>query len=156
MKYLQEELQEKTLAISIKAAKLTGRVLAKAIRMVLREMKKAQEAPKHGKQKYKELVRQDAGVSTMPIGNSVQSFDRVARKYKIDYAITRTNGRYLVFFKGRDTDAITEAFTEYSRKILRREKRPSVLAQLRNFKEQSRDTPIPDRQKQRERSGPEL
>ena len=41
--------------------------------------------------------------------------------------------KYLIFFKGRDADALTSAFTEYTnKKVKKAEKsdRPSVLAKL--------------------------
>ena len=46
--------------------------------------------------------------------------------------------KYLIFFKGRDADALTAAFTEYTGKKVRKaekSERPSVLAKLSQFKE---------------------
>ena len=43
--------------------------------------------------------------------------------------------KYLVFFKAKDADAMEAAFKEFSQKALRKEERPSVLDQLRQFKE---------------------
>lgn len=44
--------------------------------------------------------------------------------------------KYLVFFKGRDADALTAAFKEYTAKEVRRasKDRPSVLEQLHALK----------------------
>ena len=44
--------------------------------------------------------------------------------------------RYLVFFKARDTDALIAAFREFSGKQLKRNKKPSILVQLKKFQEQ--------------------
>ena len=44
--------------------------------------------------------------------------------------------KYLVFFKGRDADALTAAFREYTAKEVKRasQDKPSVLEQLRALK----------------------
>ena len=59
---------------------------------------------------------------------------------------------YLIFFKGRDADALTAAFTEYtSKKVKKAEKteRPSVLAKLSQFKEMVKNAVV-DRTKRKE------
>ncbi|MBQ8905881.1 MAG: PcfB family protein, partial [Ruminococcus sp.] len=62
-----------------------------------------------------------------------KEFERIARKYGVDFAVKRVKGddpKFLVFFKGRDADALTSAFREYTAKKIRKEERPSVLKQL--------------------------
>ncbi len=85
---------------------------------------------------------------------NIRSFERVAKKYGVDFAIkkdkTVSPPKYLVFFKGRDADAITAAFTEFTAKTMEKAARPSVLAQLRKFTELVRNT-ITDRVKNREK-----
>jgi hypothetical protein len=88
----------------------------------------------------KQLVGQNAGVSNMEITDSnIRSFDRVARKYGVDYAVKKDHSvsppKYLVFFKARDADALTAAFTEFTAKTVDRTPKPSVLSQLRKFKD---------------------
>ena len=60
----------------------------------------------------------------------------------MDYAVKKDRSssppKYLIFFKGRDADALTAAFTEYTNKKIKKAqkaKRPSVLAKLSRFKE---------------------
>ena len=57
----------------------------------------------------------------------------------MDYAIKRDSGvtppKWLVFFKARDADALTAAFTEFTAKTVKREERPSMLKTLESFKE---------------------
>jgi hypothetical protein len=94
----------------------------------------------HGKQTVKELVGQNTGVSNMEITDSnIKSFDRVARKYGVDYAVKKDRSvsppKYLVFFKARDADALTAAMTEFTAKTMDRTKKPSVLTRLQQFKE---------------------
>ena len=112
-----------------------------------------------GKQTVKELIGQGQGVSSIDIAKTdLRGFEATARKFGIDYAIRKDASerpaKYLVFFKARDADAMTAAFNEYSQKVLRREERPSVLAQLRKFKELVAAVPgkVLHREKQREQS----
>ena len=136
---MQEELEQKSVAISIKAGKLTANLLKKAVEKALAEMEKSQKNPKiyKGKQSVKHLVRQGAEITD---GN-IKSFERVARKYGVDFALkkdtTSQPPRYLVFFKSRDADALTAAFAEYSGKVVKRQsqEKPSVRRQLTQLQE---------------------
>ena len=141
---MQEELEQKSVAISIKAGKLTANLLKKALEKALAEMTKSQKNPKiyKGKQSVKHLVRQGAGVSNIEITDgNIKSFERVARKYGVDFALkkdtTSQPPRYLVFFKSRDADALTAAFAEYSGKVIKRQsqEKPSVRRQLTQLQE---------------------
>lgn len=71
---------------------------------------------------------------------NIRSFQSFARKYGVDYALKKDTSsqppRYLVFFKARDTDALTAAFREFSGKQLKRSKKPSILVQFKKFQEQ--------------------
>ena len=134
---MQDEINEKTIAISIKATKLTAQTLQKAFKLLLAQMKKQHDKNKipHGKQTLKQLARQNAGLSNIEIteGN-IKDFESTAKKYGVDFALkkdsTETPPRYLVFFKGRDADALTAAFKEFSAKRLNREKKSSVRERL--------------------------
>ncbi len=144
---MQEEVENRSVTLIISSAKLTGRVLKEAIAKYLvhrkdKKITKARADPvlPHGKQTVKQLVGQNAGVSNLEITDSnIKSFDRVARKYGVDYAVKKDRSvsppKYLVFFKGRDADALTAAFTEFTAKTMDRAKKPSVLSRLQQFKE---------------------
>ena len=64
---MQEYVEERTVAISVKAAKLSGRALAAACKKVLAEMKKHHEAAKrpHGRQSVKKLMNHYGGKNAM-------------------------------------------------------------------------------------------
>ena len=77
---MQEEVENKSVAISIKATKLTANVLKAALLKALEEMEKKQKNPKiyKGKQSVKHLVRQGAGVSNIEITDgNIKSFEKV-------------------------------------------------------------------------------
>ncbi len=110
-----------------------------------------------GKQTVKELIGQGQGVTNIDIAKTdLKGFEKVARKYGIDYAIRKDSSadppHYLVFFKAKDADAMTAAFNEYSQKALKRDDRPSVLEQLRKLKELVASLPgkVINREKKRE------
>ena len=120
---MQEETNEKTIALYIKTGKLTAQQLQKAMKALLAQMKKQHDRQKipHGKQTLKQLMKQNAGVSNIEITkDNIKAFESTAKKYGIDFALkkdsTETPPRYLVFFKGRDADALTAAFKEFSAK----------------------------------------
>lgn len=159
---MQEHVQEKTVAVTIRAVKLTARLLQSAIRKVLREMQQAQANPKiyRGKQTVKQLVRQNAGVSNIEITDgNIKAFEGVARKYGVDFALKRDGSvsppKWLVFFKGRDADAIQAAFQEFAAKTLPKEQavpKPSLRQQLRHFMEVARNAAQKTRHKEQEKS----
>ena len=139
---MQEQINEKTVALSIKTAKLTAEVLQKAIRKMLSAKSKAPKIYK-GKQTLKHLMKQNTGVSSMEITDAnIKAFEPIAKKYGLDYSLNKVKGeeppRYLVFFKGRDVDVMTEAFKEFAAKQLNREKKPSIRKALAAFKEKAK------------------
>ena len=139
---MQDEINEKVVALSVKGAKLTAEMLQKAIKAMLAQMKKQHDRQKipHGKQTLKQLAKQNAGLSNIEIteGN-IKAFEQTAKKYGIDFALkkdsTETPPSYLVFFKGRDADALTAAFKEFSAKKLNKEQKPSIRKALSAFRE---------------------
>ena len=139
---MQEQINEKTVALSIKTAKLTAEVLQKAIRKMLSAKNKAPKIYK-GKQTLKHLMKQNTGVSSMEITDAnIKAFEPIAKKYGLDYSLKKVKGeeppRYLVFFKGRDVDVMTEAFKEFAAKQLNKEKKPSIRKALATFKEKAK------------------
>lgn len=141
-------MENRAVTLVITATKLTGRLLKAAILKYLasrkeKKLSKARAAPDKptGKQTVKQLIGQNQGVSNIEITDSnIKSFERVARKYGVDFAVKKDRSvsppKYLVFFKGRDSDALTAAFREYTAKEVRRAsgERTSVLEDLRALK----------------------
>ena len=41
--------------------------------------------------------------------------------------------KYIIFFKGRDNDAVTSAFKEYTAKSMEKEKKPSIQKKLQEM-----------------------
>lgn len=158
---MQEEVESRTMTLMVNSSKFTGRMLKAAIAKYLAHRKevkhqKDRDSPvtPHGKQTVKQLVGQNQGVSNFEIKDpSIREFDRIARKYGVDYAIKKDRScdppKFLVFFKGRDADALTAAFQEYAGKKVKKASRPSVLKKLAHFKSLIKN-PVKDREKRKE------
>lgn len=95
---MQEEVNEKTISLCIKGGKITAQILKAALIKLLAEMdkkKKQQEKEKGqckrtGKQSIKSLQKSGAQITNIVVtDNNIKSFDRVARKYGIDYSLKR-------------------------------------------------------------------
>lgn len=136
---MQEEVDSKTVALVISSAKLTGRVFKAAISQFLAHYKNKKTVIPHGKQSVKQLIGQNQGVTSIESNDpDIKSFDKVARKYGVDYAVKKVRdndgkSKYIIFFKGRDNDAITSAFKEYTAKSMEKAKKPSVLKKLKEL-----------------------
>ena len=84
---MQDEINEKVVALSVKGAKLTAEMLQKAIKAMLAQAKKQQEKQPHGKQTLKQLAKQNAGLSNIEITEcNIKAFEQTAKKYGIDFA----------------------------------------------------------------------
>ena len=133
---MQEEVTQKTIALSVKTARVTADVLKNMLRKYLSGQKqKGKNSYKVGKQSYKELKSQGSGLSNIEITDgNIKSFERVAKKYSIDFSlkkdVTADLPRYYVFFKARDADVMTAAFKEYTGQTLNKDKKPSVRKKL--------------------------
>lgn len=134
-------------------SKLTEQELRKALVKLTEQMKSHKQSKQlHGRMTVKQLAAQNKGMQSIEVtDNNIGSFTKIARKYGIDFAPFKVKGqdRYLVFFKGQDTDAMTAAFKEYTEKAVKKHSRPSVLAKLQQFKERIKSAVI-DRTKRKE------
>ena len=139
---MQDEINEKTIALYIKTGKLTAQQLQKAMKLLLAQMKKQTGKAPHGKQTLNQLMKQNAGVSNIEITkDNIKAFESTAKKYNIDFSLKKVKGeqtRYLVFFKGRDADVMTAAFQEFSAKKLNRDKKPSIRKALAAAKDKAK------------------
>ncbi len=140
---MQEEVENRTVNLAVSTSRLTSRAVISAVKEYLDSRKKSsygKERVHAGKQTVKELIGQGEGVTSIDIAKTaLKRFERVAGRYGINYALRKDvssdSPRYLVFFKAKDADAMSAAFSEYSRKEMKREERPGVIEQLRRYGE---------------------
>ena len=104
---MQEDVTQRTVALSVETSKLTAGILQQAMKKVLHEMKKGVTGRKgklhHGKQTLRQLMKHNTDVSNIEITDqNIRAFSATAKKYGIDFALKKdTSGevpRYLVFF----------------------------------------------------------
>ncbi len=120
---MQEEVNQKTVALSIKTAKLTGKVLAAALGKVVRALQKhhRKALTPQGRQSVKKLMNHYGGKNAMQYVGAPKDFDRIAKEFHVDYAFHKVSpGHYLLFFKANQADAITAAFQKFSQQAEQR------------------------------------
>lgn len=136
---MQEDIEHRAVTLAINAGKMTGRTFRNALAKLLHFLKNKHQQHKQvkpcGKQSVKKLIGQNQGVSRVDLSHDddVKQFEHVARKYGVDYAITKVKGekpRYLIFFKARDNDALTAALEEYTAQRMRGKGKPSLHSKL--------------------------
>ena len=117
-------MSRSTIAVTVKASRLTARALAYVLRPIGRQIAgvyRARQTP-HGRQTVKKLMAHGTATNSVEV-EAPALFDRAARKWGIDYAFYKTGpDKYLLFFKTSQADAMAACFSEYSRMVLKRAK----------------------------------
>ena len=93
---------------------MTARGLAYIVRAAGRKISRAHRSHQrpHGRQTVRQLMTHGEATSSIPV-DAPKLFDRVARKWNVDYAFYQTEpDKYLLFFKGKQADAITACMSE--------------------------------------------
>ena len=138
---MQEEVTGKSVALIIDGAKMSEQVLEKALQKFLEAQKNKSPKMHRGKQTLKQLAGQNAGLANIEISDkNIKAFTHVAKKYHVDFAVKKDKTvhppKYLVFFKARDADALTQAFKEFVKANEKKtNRRVSVKKKLEHFKE---------------------
>ena len=115
---MQEEIEQKSVTLMINGTKFSLRTLkSAALRLLAHRQNPSAPGVKHrGRQTVRQLVGQNQGVSNIELsGQDLKEFQRITCRYGVDYAIRKVDGdkpRVLVFFKARDSDALTAALKE--------------------------------------------
>lgn len=168
---MQDEVNEKTISLCVRGVKMSAALLKAAMRKYLADVekkkqqskqtindpdKKREPEQKQGKQTLKKLMQQGSELTNIEItDNNIKSFDRVARKYGIDYSLKRDSSvnppRYLVFFKAKDVDVMKAAFKEYAGVSLKKSKKVSIRKKLQLAKERVAKHRERDKTKQKDR-----
>ena len=136
---MQEDIEHRAVTLAINTGKMTGRTFRNALAKLLHFLKNKHQQHKQvkpcGKQSVKKLIGQNQGVSRVDLSHDddVKQFEHVARKYGVDYAITKVKSekpRYLIFFKARDNDALTAALEEYTAQRMRGKDKQALHSKL--------------------------
>lgn len=131
---------------------MTARGLAYILRAAARKLRQERQSHKtpHGRQTVGQLMGHGEATSSIPV-EAPDLFDRAARRWNVDYAFYQTEpGKYLLFFKSKQADAITACMSDYSRRVLKqsRSRRVPILEHLSRAQERVRRQPVRERTKE--------
>ena len=140
---MQDKVNEKVVSLAIKTSKLTAGVLQSAIKALLKKGKGQLTKAPHGKVTMRQLMKPGEKVTNIEITDAnIKAFDPIAKKNGLTYNVKKIeNGKpptYLVSFRGKDIDVITEAFREFTAKKLSREQKPSIRKALAAFRDKAK------------------
>lgn len=165
---MQEEIENRTVNLAITTTKLTARAILagfkkfeesrnrhKAVKAARKEAEQARNP--EGKQTVKELVGQGKDITCIDIAKTeLRGFEKYARRYGIDYAITKDRSgeipQYLCFFKADNTDVMRAVFRAWSAEVERRKTAPSIRKELARLRTYVRTLPIKARTREKERN----
>ena len=138
---MQEEVTQKTIALSMKTGKLTAQVLQAALKKYLQHRAKGPKLH-HGKQSLKQLKAHGAALTNIEVTEAnIGVFKPCAKKYGVDFTLrkdkTTQPPHYIVIFKAKDTDNLEQAFKEFTAKKLQQQERPSIRKTLAVLKEKA-------------------
>ena len=139
---MQEEVNQKTIALSMKTGKLTAQVLQAALKKYLQHRAKGKTMLHHGQQSLKQLKKHGAALSNIEITEAnIGAFKPCAKKYGVDFALRKDKTtqlpHYVVIFKSKDADNLEQAFREFTAKTLSKEQRPSIRKVLSAMKQKT-------------------
>ena len=139
---MQEEVDQKTIALSMKTGKLTAQVLQAALKKYLQHRAKGKTKLHHGQQSLKQLKKHGAALSNIEITEAnISAFKPCAKKYGVDFSLrkdkTTQPPHYVVIFKSKDADNLEQAFREFTAKTLSKEQRPSIRKVLSAMKQKT-------------------
>ena len=139
---MNDEVAKDSIRFAYNATRVTVNGMIRALRKANQIIKETKDKSGKGQQTVKQLIKQGQGATSMEVsGESMKQFKKIANKYGVDFAIVKDKSaekpKYTVFFKAKDTDAITAVLNEYTAKIVKKNKdqeRPSALKKLRTLK----------------------
>ena len=119
---MQEEVTQKTIALSMKTGKLTAQALQAALKKYLQHRAKGPKLH-HGKQSLKQLKAHGAALTNIEVTEAnIGAFKPCAKKYGVDFTLrkdkTTQPPHYIVIFKAKDADNLEQAFREFTAKTL--------------------------------------
>jgi hypothetical protein len=145
---LHEETSEKSMTLAARVGRVTAYELKRAVGNLMAELSSGKmNKPgksgelKHGKQTLNELAKHNAGMSSIELKDpNLRLLNKIMKQNGVDFAPARDGkGKYTLFFKGRDADALTYAFSQYTQKLTERAAKPSIRETLAAMKQAAKD-----------------
>jgi hypothetical protein len=137
---MQGEIAEKTIALFVKAGSMGGEALRLTLIQMSAELRgigmgRTNEKPRikrHGKIQYSKLAAMGDGLTKIDLSSpNLRLLDKEMKKSGVSFSVDKTgNGGYVLFFRSRDTDAISLAFDRYAKRALENAKKPPLRKAL--------------------------
>ena len=144
---INEEITQKECNLASRVADMGIQEIRKAIDKIMADlaqrMNKASPAPakapevKSGKMTLQDLQKQGAGLTTVELKEPhLRLLNSTLKKHGVDFsAVKDGKGKYTLFFKGKDADAVTHALKQYTQKMVKLDKgkpkpKPSIKSTL--------------------------
>ena len=139
---MQEEVDQKTITLSMQTGKLTAQALQAALKKYLQHRAKGKTTLHNGQQSLKQLKKHGVALSNIEITEAnIGAFKPCAKKYGVDFALrkdkTTQPPHYVVIFKSKDADNLEQACREFTAKTLSKEQRPSIRKVLSAMKQKT-------------------
>ena len=124
---MQEDIEHRTVSLTVNAAKFTGRVLKEAVTRYLRHShnrKQSKTTIKSGRVTMRQLQKQYGDLRSVTVeDDNTRQFERIARRYHVQYKVFKCEkGKYQIFFKAPNAAASTQK--------LQKADRPSIVQRL--------------------------
>lgn len=132
---MQDEIEQKTISLSVTAGKFTAKVFYDCLKKYLEN-----KATPMGKQSLRKLKNHGEGLDKVDVDSvGLKEFKRSARKYNVAFSVTKERGsdppKYLIHFKGKDENAINSAMRDALSKVVEKESKTPLLEKLAQNKE---------------------
>ena len=152
---MQEEVTQKTIALSMKTGKLTAQALQAAKKRLLTSQSQAEPRCSRN-QSLKQLKAHGAALTNIEVTEAnIGAFKPCAKKYGVDFTLrkdkTTQPPHYIVIFKAKDADNLEQAFREFTAKTLSKEQRPSIRKVLAAAKQKAAQQPKRAKEKIKQR-----
>ena len=140
---MQEDVENRTVAVTLSATRFTSRTLARLCLWLWRKM--TQGDPHERRETVKDLMKKGEAPS-LPFSGETREFDRFARKHMVDYEFRKLEpGKYLLFFKSAQADNIRACLADYAKSVLGKRKGRSIVQELQKGTEKTRAATPPER-----------
>ena len=136
---INEEITQKECNLAVKVGSMAYQEIRKSIEKLLAELTQGKIKPtpgktteiKSGKMTLEKLQKQGDGLSRIELKDpNLRLLQKSLKKNGVDFsAVKDGKGKYTLFFKGKDIDAITHAFEKYTQKLVKMDKgqnKPSI------------------------------
>jgi len=144
---LSEDISDSAMTVAAQVSQLTYEELKNAIGKLLTKLDqykintaKPNKGPelKTGKQTLEQMKKHNDGLSTIELTKpNLRILHRSMKKDNVDFAAVKDGkGKYTLFFKGKDVDALTPAFTRYTKNLVKQANsgKPSINTALSEAK----------------------